>query len=69
MQYIDPLDDLVRSEEAGRSPYYETDHHWNEAGHEIAANSLDAFFAQHCEELGLPIEDCAGGLPTEGDPR
>ena len=68
--YIDPLADLARSQKAGRSPYYESDHHWNEAGHEIAANSLDAFFAQHCEDLGLPIEDCAAGrLPTEADPR
>lgn len=65
IRYIDPLQRLAESQKAGRSPYYEKDHHWNEAGHEAAATSLEAYFVDHCEELGLPLENCA---PTP-DPR
>jgi len=57
--YIDPLDGLLESHEAGRTPYYDKDHHWNKVGHEVAAASVESYFVEHCGELGLPLEKCA----------
>ena len=51
---------------------YENDHHWNETGHEVAAASLEAYFVDHCEELGLPLENCTpkpDPFPSRPDPR
>jgi hypothetical protein len=69
IQYIDTLAPLLRNQDAGRHPYYATDHHWNETGHEIAAESVDAFFVEHCGALGAPIEDCPARLPQDAAPR
>ena len=63
--YVEPLRGLLESQEDGRSPYYEGDHHWNEVGHAIAANAIDAFFVQHCGAFGLPIEGCTSRDSTQ----
>ena len=67
--YIDPLGELLRSQEAGRPPYYENDHHWNEVGHAVAADVADAFLVDNCQRFGIPLDGCPDALPGSPDPR
>lgn len=66
--YIDPLGELLRSQQAGSAPYYLRDHHWNDTGHAVAAEVVDAFLAENCQRLGIPLDDCADAAQREAGP-
>jgi SGNH hydrolase-like domain, acetyltransferase AlgX len=44
---IDPTAALQKEVESGRNMYFPDDSHWNAAGHELAADAINAFLRSH----------------------
>jgi len=60
IDYVDLTPPLLDRIHAGDAPYYLVDAHWNETGHEVVAETLQAWLVSHCTSVGLRLTGCDG---------